>query len=176
MMCKSCGQPIKKGRELAGFWRRYGALALDYAILYALLIITMIITAIVASLVSLAVSSVGLGNDHEKSLVFIGGIVALILYALVMLLYFAWFESSRYQATPGKMAVGMAVVDLEGRRISFQQAIVRTLAKVISAAILGIGFLIIGFTIKRQGLHDMIAGTTVVMRNTVYLDLPEAPK
>jgi uncharacterized RDD family membrane protein YckC len=92
------------------------------------------------------------------------------------LLYYAWFESSRYQATPGKLAVGMIVVDLEGNRISFRKALVRNLSKIVSAAILDIGFIMIGFTEKRQGLHDMIAGTVVVMKNTVYLELPEAPK
>lgn len=81
----------------------------------------------------------------------------------VALFYFTWFESSIYQATPGKMAVGMVFVDLEGKRISFGKAIARTLSKIISAIILGIGFYIIGFTAKRQGLHDMMAGTIVVM-------------
>lgn len=175
-MCKSCGQPIKRGRELAGFWRRFGAFALDNAVLYLLSIVIFLIFAIIGG-IGLAIISVGYSSD-----VYMNSIVAIVICCTfitkmpVTLFYFAWFESSRYQATPGKIAVGMVVVDLEGKRISFGKAIARTLSKIISAVILGIGFYIIGFTAKRQGLHDMIAGTTVVMKNTVYLDLPEAPK
>jgi len=86
-----------------------------------------------------------------------------------MILYFSWFESSSYQATPGKMAVGMKVVDLNGERISFGKAIARNILKIISGLILGLGYAIIGFSEKRQGLHDIIVGTTVVMNEIKYL-------
>jgi uncharacterized RDD family membrane protein YckC len=175
-MCISCGQPIKKGRELAGFWRRYGANLLDMVILYIIFMLVLLI-AVVIDLIGVAVTSSGSSSNIFGNAFGIGVIcIGYGFCALIVLFYFAWFESSRFQATPGKLAVGMIVVDLKGNRISFGKAIIRTLSKIISGLILYIGFIMIGFTEKRQGLHDMIAGTTVVMKNAVYLDYPEAPK
>ena len=175
-MCKSCGQPIKKGRELAGFWRRYGANLLDMVILYILWLLILLVF-IIIDLIGVAVTSSGNSSNIFENVVGMAFICfGYAICALVALLYFAWFESSRFQATPGKLAVGMIVVDLEGNRISFGKAIIRTLSKIISALVLDVGFIMIGFTEKRQGLHDMIAGTTVVMKNTVYLELPETSK
>lgn len=175
-MCKSCGQPIKKGRELAGFWRRYGANLLDMVILYILWFLILLVF-VVIDLLGVALTSSGNSSDIFGSIVGLTVICfGYAVCAIVALLYFAWFESSRFQGTPGKMAVGMIVIDLDGHRISFGKAMIRTLSKIISALALYIGFIMIGFTEKRQGLHDMIAGTMVVMKNTVYLDLLESPK
>lgn len=77
-------------------------------------------------------------------------------------IYEAAMESSKYQATLGKMVLGLKVTDLEGRRISFLRATGRHIAKIISGFILLIGFIMAGFTERKQALHDMIAGTLVV--------------
>ena len=79
-------------------------------------------------------------------------------------LYFAGFESSSMQGTPGKKIMGIMVTDSDGDRISFGMATGRFLGKGISALILGIGYLIAFFTPKKQALHDFIAGT-IVIRN-----------
>jgi len=62
------------------------------------------------------------------------------------------------------MSLGIVVTDLEGRRISFGTATRRYLSKIISAVVLYIGFILIGFTEKKQGLHDMIAQCLVVVK------------
>ena len=77
-------------------------------------------------------------------------------------LYYAGMESSARQATLGKTAMGLAVTDLSGGRISFLRATGRHFAKILSALILLIGFVMVAFTEKKQGLHDMIASTLVV--------------
>ena len=77
-------------------------------------------------------------------------------------LYFALMESSERGATVGKMAVGLRVVTDQGQRLSFLHATGRYFAKFISAIIFGIGFLMVGWTDRKRGLHDMIAGTLVV--------------
>ena len=77
-------------------------------------------------------------------------------------LYFALMESSERGATVGKMVVGLRVVTSNGQRLSFLNATGRYFAKIISAIILFIGFIMIGFTDKKRGLHDMIAGTLVI--------------
>ena len=78
--------------------------------------------------------------------------------------YFAIMESSSKQATLGKMAMGIVVTDKNGRRISFGRAVGRNLGKIISGIILYIGYLMIAFTEKKQGLHDMMAGCVVVVK------------
>lgn len=83
---------------------------------------------------------------------------------LIGWLYSAVLESSNKQATVGKMIFGLRVTDNNGNRISFGRATGRHFAKIISGFILGIGFIMIAFTDKKRGLHDMIAGTLVVYK------------
>ena len=77
-------------------------------------------------------------------------------------LYFALMESSARGATLGKMALGLRVVTSDGQRLSFLHATGRYFAKILSAIILFIGFIMIAFTERKRGLHDMIAGTLVI--------------
>ncbi len=73
-------------------------------------------------------------------------------------LYAALFESSHLQATPGKMALGIQVTDLNGERVSFGRATGRHFGKWVSALTLGIGYLMCLFTARKQCLHDLMAG------------------
>jgi uncharacterized RDD family membrane protein YckC len=84
-----------------------------------------------------------------------------IFLILVPWIYFAYLESSKNQATLGKMAVRSAVTDMQGNRITFSRATLRFFGKWLCVFTLFIGFLIIAFTAYRQGLHDKIAGTLV---------------
>jgi len=79
-------------------------------------------------------------------------------------LYFALMESSEYQGTLGKIAIGIKVTDLDGNRLGFVRATGRHFGKIISAIILCIGFVMAGFTEKKQALHDIMAGCLVVMK------------
>lgn len=85
-------------------------------------------------------------------------VVAGLLLVIVPWLYFAYLESSKNQATLGKMALRIAVTDLQGNRITFARATLRFFAKIVSVLTLFVGFIIIAFTRYKQGLHDMIAG------------------
>jgi uncharacterized RDD family membrane protein YckC len=76
-------------------------------------------------------------------------------------LFRAVTESSRAQATPGKVTMGLRVVDLEGRRLGFWRASLRYLGRCAAAAPLLLGFALVGLTPRRQGLHDFVAGTLV---------------
>jgi uncharacterized RDD family membrane protein YckC len=86
-----------------------------------------------------------------------------LLFVVVPWIYFAGFESSRSQATPGKVLMGLVVTDMEGQKPTFARTSLRFFAKYLSALIIFIGFLMIGFTKKRQGLHDRIAGCLVLL-------------
>lgn len=78
-------------------------------------------------------------------------------------LYFASLESSKWQATIGKRVLGLKVVDLKGKRVSFWRATARYFSKLLSRLILMIGFLMILWTKKKQALHDKIASTLVIL-------------
>ena len=83
----------------------------------------------------------------------------------LMLIAGAFFEASKLQATPGKLALGLKVIDDAGRPLSLSCSVMRQAAKLISAALLLVGFLMIGMTKRRQGLHDIIASTLVARNN-----------
>ncbi|MBE9056055.1 RDD family protein [Sphaerospermopsis sp. LEGE 08334] len=79
-------------------------------------------------------------------------------------LYFTWFESSHMQATLGKIIFGLNVKNISQKRLTFGEANVRFWSKSLSGLILLIGFIMAGFTEKRQGLHDKIAKTLVIKK------------
>ena len=92
-------------------------------------------------------------------------IASALAYAIAVAgawLYFSLQESSAQQATLGKRAIGIKVTDLEGRRVSFGRATARYFSKILSGLICDVGFIMAGFTARKQGLHDMIASTLVV--------------
>jgi len=87
-----------------------------------------------------------------------------MLIVIIPWVYYAGFESSRSQATPGKLLVKTVVTDLDGNKPTFARVTLRHFAKFISTLVIFIGFLMIGFTKKKQGLHDKIAGTLVLLQ------------
>lgn len=93
-------------------------------------------------------------------------LAAILIYFLAFIfvswVYFALFESSVRQATPGKMLVGIFVTDEQGRRISFWRALGRTLGKVLSKCFCYLGYIIALFTERSQALHDLLACTLVL--------------
>ncbi len=85
-------------------------------------------------------------------------------------LYYATMESSSAQATVGKLALGIQVTDMNGKRIRFGRATGRHFSKIVSAICFMIGFLMIIFTEKQQGMHDKIADCLVVNKDSVMQD------
>jgi len=91
-----------------------------------------------------------------------------------LLTLFFWM---RYGATPGKVLADCEIVDATtGDPISFRQAVLRYLAYLISALPLGLGFLWILWDKRRQGWHDKIANTVVIMHDELNVPLSELAK
>ena len=90
--------------------------------------------------------------------------VGLVVAVIVTWLYFALLESSDWQATFGKRALGMLVTHVNGDRISFWRASLRHFSKALSGAVFGTGFIMLVWTPQKQALHDGIAKTLVVRR------------
>jgi uncharacterized RDD family membrane protein YckC len=134
----------------AGFWIRFVAYFLDGIILSVVAWILLLLLFIPMGLYQ------GQSDD-------VWPIVVFYLIVLPMQwLYFALFESSRHQATLGKMALGIVVTDARGERIGFGRASGRYFAKIISGMIFYIGFMMAGWTSHKQALHDLMAETFVV--------------
>jgi uncharacterized RDD family membrane protein YckC len=134
----------------AGFWLRFAAIFLDGIILSPLAIISIVLSQLLKE---------SEGQNIGVAMIILG-------YTCVAFvarwLYFALMESSGWQATLGKKALGIKVTGLDGQRIGFGRATGRYFGKIISALILMIGFMMAGFTERKQALHDLIAGTLVI--------------
>lgn len=133
----------------AGFWKRLAALLIDFVVMLVLSIPVWVIIALLL---------VAGGSDGFTPLLSNAMSVA-IAWA-----YFAGFESSRLQATPGKFLLKIQVADSEGGRITLGRATIRHFAKTFSALILFIGYLMAAFTRKKQALHDKAAFCLVINR------------
>ncbi len=86
----------------------------------------------------------------------------MLAFALIGLPYHALFESSRWQATPGKRVLGLRVVGADGGRIGVGRAALRQLAGVLSWLSLNLGHVWAAVPPRRQALHDAIARARVV--------------
>jgi uncharacterized RDD family membrane protein YckC len=160
--------PLFPQSAYAGFWLRVVAHLIDgllAGIAFAVVILVGIAAVGIGSLKDLIHGT----NNPED--IFTPGLIAIIfllcaISIVMMWIYYAWMESSSHQGTLGKMALGLIVTDLEGRRISFARASGRYFAKIITGLIpLGIGYAMAGFTEKKQALHDMIASCLVLRKN-----------
>lgn len=152
----------------AGFWLRFLAAIIDGVILAlglgVLLVPLIFLTGIATNFESFSRRS---GRPDPS---FVAGFLAMILVfaalsVLVQWLYHAYLESGENQATWGKQALGIYVTDLHGNRISFGRASGRFFGKILTGMIpLGIGYIMAGFTERKQALHDMIASCLVLRR------------
>jgi uncharacterized RDD family membrane protein YckC len=140
---------INDGTRFGGFWLRVGAYFIDVVVLMLpnLLISYLYrsVTATADEIEQLAVEVMNFG-------------ISVVVYWV----YFAVCHSSVWQASLGKKAVGLKVVDESGGRISFGRATGRYYAEFLSMLIFFIGYMMIGWSKKKQGLHDLIAKTYVI--------------
>jgi uncharacterized RDD family membrane protein YckC len=90
--------------------------------------------------------------------------LAIALVIPITWLYYALFEASPWQATPGKRVLRLYVTDLNGRPVTFARATIRHFAKMISSLTFLGGYIVAGFTVKKQALHDIIASCLVLRR------------
>ncbi len=144
----------------AGFLRRWAAVFLDAFIIG--------LVAQIGAAIAGAVFAFSLfGGMDTTGGVATAGMVAFylvfyLIYFVLAGLYYALMESSSNQATVGKLALGIKVTDLEGRRLSFAHALGRWCSAALSYLTLFIGFLMAGYTDRKRALHDFVAGTLVV--------------
>lgn len=165
------GKPASIEIVYAGFWRRWAALFIDQLIL-SLAFYALVFALIVAAAIGGWVDMGALDSEHPSPLLVVGYVGILLFYYVAAAAYYTLSESSRQQATLGKRAVGIKVVDLHGQRLTWGHAIGRWCAASLSYLSMYIGFAMAGFTARKQALHDMVASTLVVDR-WAYTDFPE---
>ena len=182
MVCPQCGQatraaaivvtggapPAAPSLAYAGFWLRFVAYVID-AIVLGIFTVPILVGAGMMMGLGAAIAALPRRGDPFAMgfpPVFAGFIGVFFLVAVVGgWLYHALLESSEWQATTGKKVLGLSVTDLGGARISFGRASGRHFAKIISGVIpFGIGYIIAGFTEKKQAIHDMLASCLVLRR------------
>lgn len=147
--------PAARG-QYGGFWLRFVAAFIDGILVGMVVLPFSLMMTFAIGLAGRGVNMPGIGIN------LVSIVVRFVFGALVKWIYEALMESSSRQATVGKIALGLKVTDLEGKRISFSRASGRVFGKYISAMIFFIGYIMAGFTERKQALHDMIAGTLVV--------------
>lgn len=141
----------------AGFWRRVLAWFIDALIIAAAHVVLTVFFG-----TWLLVPWVLIGGGHGEVMARLVDTSLQPFGIVVVWLYYAVCESSRWQATIGKLALGLRVTDEYGQRIGFARATGRHFGKFVSALTLCIGFLLAGWTARKQALHDLMAGCCVV--------------
>jgi uncharacterized RDD family membrane protein YckC len=165
------GMASAGARAYAGFWLRFVAYVIDGLLtgLVVGIVVGIAIGFLGVGYIRTLAQGMGQGMD-EPNPVFPAMLVVSILTLIAVSLtaswlYFAGMESSEHQGTLGKMALGLLVTDMDGRPISFARASGRFFSKIITGMVpLAIGYIMAGFTEKKQALHDMIASCLVLRK------------
>ena len=175
----------------AGFWKREVAWLIDALLVGALVNVVLSLPLGLLGVLGGASSTALLGDTWNAlsggagaealqpllrpllSLLAIAVALATALYALFGWIYFGWMESSPRQATLGKQALGIRVVDRAGARISFARASARFFAAALSWLTLNLGHALAAWTRERRALHDYLAGTRVVDADPASAALPD---
>lgn len=150
--------------QFAGFGRRLVAYSIDGFIISIILIFLMV----VAGVAYFAGSIAGDGSaimaqiaDPDQMASFTVWIWLLSLLANIG--YFTYFHGATGR-TPGKMLLGLQVVSVDGKPISFGTAFLRSVGYLVSSIVFCLGYIWIIFDKRKQGWHDKIAGTLVIIR------------
>lgn len=143
----------------AGLWKRFAASIIDSFLMW-------IVTYPIQLMLQKAYMPEIIANPFGTSYwTFVG--VSMLVSLAVGTAYFGFMQASGTQASLGKMAVGIKVTDIEGRRMAHGRSMLRYLCfSLLGMVTFGITILVSGImagvTERKQGLHDMICGTLVV--------------
>jgi uncharacterized RDD family membrane protein YckC len=186
--CQACGQEVGAAvtaapaaasphapapQPYAGFWLRFAAALVDGLILGIPFWIVVVGLIFMFGGFGMMIHRIPQGSqpaDPREVMAllapfFMAFILGWLVFFILQWLYFAIMESSPRQATFGKSVMSLRVTNSEGQRISFGHATGRFFAKIVSGMVpLAIGYIMAGFTERKQALHDLIAGTLVLRK------------
>lgn len=145
-------------REYAGFWVRFFAGFLDLMILAPLIFLLFYFFGI--DDYQMVKITNDFGSYSYASGFGDGEYLDLMNYA-ISIAYIAYFLASKQQATLGKRVMGIYVGNPDGSKLSWQKSLMRAAASMLTAATLGLGFVMLIFTKEKTALHDLICNTRV---------------
>jgi len=151
--------------EYAGFWLRVWAGSID---IFLEALAALLVTLVVDLAMKLITPRFGLSPITAR---YVTGIAFIAVLTIGAWLYCACTESSSWRATVGKRIVGLQVLTASGGQISFGQATVRHFMKFLSLFTAAVGFMMAGWTRRRQALHDMPSDCIVVRVSEASLSL-----
>jgi uncharacterized RDD family membrane protein YckC len=155
------GLPPPAVVRYAGFWIRLLAYLLDMLLLIVLFAVAGAIAVAIAFAVGMIAAAAGTSDATTASAQIMKS-VPLIVVLGCALFYYVYFPSGAWQATPGKRICGLRIIRTDGSRVTSGLALGRWASCFLSAKLLGIGFLMIGWNREKKGLHDILCGTRVV--------------
>lgn len=155
--CVQCGATIVATASsinettYAGFWVRVLAYIIDSILLIS-------VQSVLSLLISMTIGLLGIATDGDPAIN-----TVIWLFGAVLSISYAVFFTGYCGQTPGKMALRLKVIRTDGSPINYGRAALReVLGKFISSLLLGIGYLMVAFDSRKQGLHDKIADTYVI--------------
>ncbi|MBQ4856039.1 RDD family protein [Rhodanobacter sp. B2A1Ga4] len=152
--------------DCAGFWKRFAAWVIDYLILLVPVFMIALSMGATTAFEHFMTQIQGGATPTLAMEEYARAVRPATMWALLVgYLYYAFFECSAWQATPGKLALGLRVTDLEGRRISLGRSLARNavrLTNVLTALIPLVCYLAVAWTTRKQGFHDLLAKTLVL--------------
>ena len=154
-------EPVFTSLEYAGFLIRLVAYLIDSVIIGVIGSIILMPAMILYFAAIFASSS----NDPNVTFLLIAVLLmflTVLIELVVVALYYAWFESSKYMGTPGKILLKLKVTDANGNRISLVTALLRFILKNVLNQFFWIGSLFILFSDKKQGIYDLLLNTYVI--------------
>jgi uncharacterized RDD family membrane protein YckC len=159
----------------AGFWVRFVATFVDAMILGLM--------CMPFSLVAQYFFGPGLGAENASELSarqlgawFLAVCLASLFGMVIQFAYYAIFYKAK-GATPGKQLMGIQVVKQgTGAFLTPSETFLREcVGKVLSGLTFGIGYLMAGLRSDKLALHDLVAGSRVVLKPTTPASVPAAP-
>lgn len=141
--------------NIASFWLRLLAYIIDYILLVIVLAAVGLMIGIIAELTGN--SDIDFESAEYNLLFKLGTII-------LMLIYNASFEAMPTQGSIGKIICKLAVVDVQGKRLTFAGALGRNAAKWLSSMVCGLGFLSVLWDNERRSWHDHLAKAYVIQK------------
>lgn len=158
-VCIRCGAALvaKKVPDFqlpfAGFWVRVVAWIVDSALVS---ILQFFLSLALSGVIGLVIGPLSEEGD-------LGMTVLMALFGMVLAVAYYVFFTGYSGQTPGKMLMRIKVVRTDGTALTYGRAFLReVIGKFTSGIILGIGYLMVAFDNRKQGLHDKMADTFVI--------------
>jgi len=146
--------------DYAGFWPRVGAALIDFLIIYVLALFL----AKAFGVAQIDPMPLIEGN-MDQLLVLLKQLALFVFVDTGMRIAYYWFFLNKFEATPGKMVLGLKVIRSDGSKLSHGQILGRFFAEIISKYFMfGFGYLMVAFDKERRATHDQMCDTRVVIK------------